>query len=115
MRSFFEISGEIIECVLDTSQPSPQIDAFVAARPERGRMAQEASGPRSGRGKAEEPESQPGFMEHVYKTGSHPIREFRELPGPIRFGLLRNPIAFASWGVLKQLEVIEMHYDYAKS
>ncbi len=115
MSSYFEISGDIIECPSDTSHPSLQLGVFAAARPERGRMAQEASGPRSGRGKAEEPESQPGFMEHVYKTGSHPIREFRELPGPIRFGLLRNPIAFASWGVLKQLEVIEMHYDYVKS
>jgi len=115
MRSFFEISGEIIECVLDTSQPSPQIDAFVAARPERGRMAQEASGPRSGRGKAEEPESYSGFMEHVYKTGSHPMREFLELPRGRQVGYLQNPLAFAWWGVLKQLEVIEMHYDYAKS
>lgn len=115
MSSFFEISGDIIECPSDTSHPSSQLGVFVAARPERGRMAQEASGPRSGRGKAEEPESRPGFMEHVYKTGSHPIREFFELPRGRQIGYLQNPMAFAWWGVLKQLEVIEMHYDYAKS
>ena len=115
MSSFFEISGHIIECPFDTSHPSLQLDAFVAARPERGRMAQEASGPRSGRGKAEEPESRPGFMEHVYKTGSHPIREFLELPRGRQLGYLYKPQAFAVWAVIKQLEVIEMHYDYLKS
>lgn len=115
MSSYFEIAGDIIECVLDTSHPSPQLDAFVAARPERGRMAQEASGLRSSRGAAEEPESRTGFMEHVYETGSHPIREFLELPRGRQIGYLQNPLAFAWWGVSKQLEVIEMHYDYVKS
>ena len=115
MSSYFEISGDIIECLLDTSHPSPQLDAFVAARPERGRMTQEASGPRSGRGKAEEPESRTGFMEHVYKTSSHPIREFLELPRGRQLGYLYKPQAFAVWAVTKQLEVIEMHYDYVKS
>jgi hypothetical protein len=54
-------------------------------------------------------------MEHVYETGSHPIREFLELPRGRQIGYLQNPLAFAWWGVLKQLEVIEMHYDYVKS
>jgi len=115
MISYFEIAGDIIECVLDTSLPSPQLDAFVAARPERGRMAQEASGLRSSRGEAEEPESRTGFLEHVYKTGSHPIREFSELPRGRQIGYLQNPLAFAWWGVAKQIEVIGMHYDYVKS
>lgn len=115
MISYFEIAGDVIECVLDTSHTSLQIGAFVAARPERGRMAQEASGLRSSRGAAEEPERRGSFLEHAYRTASHPIREYRELPGPVRFGLLRNPLAFAVWGVTKQIEVIGMHYDYVKS
>jgi hypothetical protein len=54
-------------------------------------------------------------MEHVYETGSHPIKEFLALPRGRQLGYLQNPLAFAWWGVSKQLEVIEMHYDYVKS
>jgi len=59
MNSFYEIHGEILDGSVqdDTSPSSPKLDAFVAERPERGRIPQKASAPRRGRGKAEEAES----------------------------------------------------------
>ena len=112
MKSYFEIAGDLIELVHQTTPPSPEFDAFVAARPERGRLPQKSSAPQSGRGKAEEAESRPGLFEHAYKTGMHPINEFLNLPRGRQIGYLQKPYVFALWGVQKQIEVIEMHYDY---
>ena len=60
MNSYFEIHGEIVDGSVqdDTSPLSPNFGAFVAERPERGRIPQKASGLRRSRSAAEEPESQ---------------------------------------------------------
>ena len=110
MNSYFEIHGLIIDGSVEILTmpnhvkrlPSPTAGV-------RRRTPDRRTDPSGQQG------NQQSLLEHVYRTGSYPIREFRELPGPIRFGLLRNPLAFAAWGVLKQLEVIEMHYEYVKS
>ncbi len=112
MKSYFEIAGNLIELIHDIAPSSPQFDSFVAARPERGRMAQEASALRSSRGEAEEAENRPGVVQHLYKTATHPISEFLELPRGRQLGYLYKPQAFAWWGIQKQIEVIEMNYDY---
>ena len=112
MKSYFEIGGDLIELVHETTLSSLQFDDFVAARPERGRMAQEASAPRRGRAKGEEAENRPGVVEHLFKTATHPIREFLNLPPGRQIGYLYKPQAFAWWGIQKQIEVIEMNYDY---
>ena len=112
MKSYFEIAGDLIELVHETTPSSPQFDAFVAARPERGRMAQEASAPQRGRAKGEEAENRPGVVEHLLTTATHPIREFLNLPRGRQLGYLYKPQAFAWWGIQKQIEVIEMNYDY---
>ena len=115
MRSYFEISVDIIECLFDTSHPSPQLDVFVAARPERGRMAQEASGLRSSRGKAEEPESRASLYEHWKKTSFHNVDRLSQMTRREQVALIKRPHMFALWGAQGVLEVIEMHYDYVKS
>ena len=112
MKSYFAIAGDIIELVHEITPSSSQFDAFVAARPERGRMAQEASALRSSRGVAEEAENRPGVVEHLFKTATHPISEFLNLPRGRQIGYLYKPQAFAWWGIQKQIEVIEMNYDY---
>jgi hypothetical protein len=107
MKSYFEIAGDVIELVHSTSPSSPQFDAFVAERPERGRNSARSESVRNDTG-----ENRPGFLQHVYRTGSHPLREFFELSLKERAALIKNPLALAWWGVEKQTEVIEMHYDY---
>ena len=57
MNSYYEIHGEIHDGSVqdDTSPLSPNLGAFVAERPERGRIPQKASGLRRSRSAAEEP------------------------------------------------------------
>ena len=59
MNSCYEIGGVVYDGSVydDTLPPTPKLDAFVAERPERGRIPQKASAPLTGRGKAEEAES----------------------------------------------------------
>jgi hypothetical protein len=115
MSSYFEISGEIIECLYDTSLSSSQPSVFVAERPERGRIPQKASGPQRGRGKAEEPESRDTLFEHWKKTSFHNVDRLSQLTRREQIGLIKRPYVFALWGVQGALEVIQMHLDYVKS
>jgi hypothetical protein len=75
-------------------------------------MAQEASAPQRGRAKGEEAENRSSLFEHWIETGTYPIREFLDLPPGRQLGYLHKPLAFAWWGVGKQIDVIGMHYEY---
>ncbi len=113
MNSYYEIHGHVMDgSVADHTSPlSSQLGGIAAERPERGRSSAKAESLMSAA--RDTGESRTGFLQHVYRTGSHPIREFNELPRGRQIGYLQNPIAFAVWGVYKQLEVIAMHYEYA--
>jgi hypothetical protein len=111
MSSYFEISGEIIECP-DTSHSSSQSSVFEAERPERVRIPQKASGPQRGRGSAEEPESRATLYEHWKKTSFHNVDRLSQLTRREQIGLIKRPHMFALWGAQGVLEVIEMHADY---
>lgn len=115
MSSYFEISGEIIECHYDTSLSSSQPSVFVAERPERGRIPQKASAPRRGRGKAEEAESRVSLFQHWRKTSFHNVDRLSQMTRREQVALIKRPYVFALWGVQGTLEVIQMHYDYVKS
>lgn len=110
MNSYFEIHGLIMDGSVESSTMPNHVKRLSSPTAGvRRRTPDRRTDPSREQG------TRQSLLEHVFETGSHPIREFRELPGPIRFGLLRNPIAFAVWGVTKQLEVIGMHYEYVKS
>ena len=68
--------------------------------------------PRSGRSAVEEAENRSGVAKHLFKTATHPISEFMNLPRGRQLGYLYKPQAFAWWGIQKQIEVIEMNYEY---
>jgi len=104
--SYFEISGHIVECSTDdsTSLLSSKPIVSVAERPERGRD--------SARSQASSMPQKSSLFAHWRKTSFHQLREFGELPGKRKIGLLTNPRAFGLWGISKGLEVVDMHYDY---
>jgi len=116
MTSYFEIGGELIS-VLDDSNDIQYGLGMISAKEHREARAENkevASGLRSLESSRYAPRSseKDSLFTHWIKTGTYNIREFAELPGKRKISLLTNPRLLAAWGIPKQLEIIEMNYDY---
>ena len=106
MTSYFEISGHIVECFTDdsTSHSSSNPIVSVAERPERERN--------SARSQASSMPQRSSFTDHWFKTQFHVLREFSELPTRRQISMVTNPRVMIPFGIQKNLEVLEMHYEY---
>ena len=104
--SYFEIGGHIVQCVVDniTSHSSSKPIVSAAERPERGRN--------SARSQASSMPQRSSFAEHWFKTQFHVLREFTELPTRRQISMLTNPRIMVPFGIQKNFEVMEMHYEY---
>ena len=106
MISYFEIGGHVVQCVAEniTSLPSSKPIVSAVERPERGRN--------STRSQASLMPQKSSFADHWFKTQFHVLREFSELPTRRQISMLTNPRVMIPFGIQKNLEVMEMHYEY---
>jgi len=109
VKSYFEIHGHIVECVV-TSLPSPHFGGIAAERPGRGRKSAKAESLMSAA--RDTGESRPTLFEHWKKTSFHNVDRLSQLTRREQVALVKRPHLFALWGIQGVFEVIEMHADY---
>jgi len=86
MNSYFEIHGLIIDGSVENSTMLNHVKRLPSPTAGVRRRTPDRRTDPSG-----QQENQQSLLEHVYRTGSHPIREFLELPRGRQIGYLYKP------------------------
>ena len=111
-KSYFEISGHIVECSTDgnTSHPSSKSAVSAAERPERGRISAKTEW-----GVTPEKTAKDSLFTHWMKTVSYPARSAADVvmdkPETV-LGVIKDPRTIGAFGIQWYLDTIEMNYDY---